>query len=383
VSVHAGDTTGRVHHHWGNPMVKKRSPRPLRPVPRPHRNTPESARAAHVARCIRVHGMLRTSGRTVYKLADELGVGVNTVRRDIRTLEEAGHPIEEAGFRGQAKVWRLVDRSRGLHRVAFATKEALDVYIALVRCRVLVPTGLMDGLESALAKIEATLDSDEVRAVRGLAKKFYDRGEDAIAYTDKDRDNADAIVRALQYDERLTLTTLRVKDGVPVTRAHFVEPLTLGFYQNGVYLAARYVGKSQRVYRFALDNLEDATVHQGDRFPYPADWQPAGWFGRGFGIVAPKDDDALVRVRVRFTGDAAYLRRVRRRILPVEGGWEEPGGEGDGAVLWMRVGEKDFEVANWLVRFAGNVEVLEPASLRADLARRGERLHHQNRAERP
>jgi predicted DNA-binding transcriptional regulator YafY len=363
-----------VTHGWGNPMP----PPPSRGAARRPRPTSESDRARHVARCIRLHDLLRTSGRTVYELAETLEVSVNTARRDLRTLEAAGHPLEDGGLRGSAKVWRLANRSRGLHRLTFATKEALDVYIALVRCRALAPTGLVDGLESALAKIEATLDGDAVRAVRGLAKKFYDRGEDAIAYTDKDRDNADAIVRALQFDERLTLTTVTQKDGVRVARTHFVEPLTLGFYQNGVYLAARYVGKSPRTYRFALDNIEDAAVHQGDRFPYPADWHPAAWFGRGFGIVAPQEADAIVRVRVRFFGDEAYLRRVRRRVVPVEGGWEEPSAEVDGAVLWMCVGEKDFEVANWLVRFAGNVEVLEPASLRAELARRGARLAEHN-----
>jgi predicted DNA-binding transcriptional regulator YafY len=356
------------------------APRASRPVSRRARTPPEPDRAAHVARCIRVHDLLRTSGRTVYELAEALEVHVNTVRRDLRTLEAAGHPLEDAGLRGSAKVWRLVDRSRGLHRVTFGTKEALDVYIALVRCRALAPTGLVDGLETALAKMEATLDGEAAKTVRDLARKFYDRGEDAIAYTDKDRDNADAIVRALQYDERLTLTTVRVKDGASFARAHYVEPLTLGFYQNGVYLAARYAGASARVYRFALDNLEDAVVHQGDRFPYPADWQPAGWFGRGFGIVAPKEDEPLVRVRVRFIGDEAYLRRVRRRVLPVEGGWEE-GADADGAVLWMRVGDKDFEVANWLVRFAGNVEVLEPEALRRELARRGELLYRHNRVD--
>src|SRR5262249_39718727 len=146
---------------------------------------------------------------------------------------------------------------------------------------------------------------------------------------------ADAIVRALQYDERLTLTTTTVANGTSTTRTHYVEPLTVGFYQNGVYLAARYVGRADKVYRFALDKIDDATGHHDDRFEYPADWQPRSWFGRGFGIVAPRDDEEIIRVRVRFAGDPEYLRRVRRRLCPVEGGWE-PTEEGS-AILWMLV----------------------------------------------
>ena len=164
----------------------------------------------------------------------------------------------------------------------------------------------------------------------------------------------DGVLEGLGQERRLLF---RYVDRKGVASRRDVEPLSLVFHGDELYLAARHDGQLRVFSAYAMSD-----VGLGAPFAYPTDWDPATVFGGSFGIWlrdAPPD-----RVVLRFAPAlAAYAQRHKwhnsqqRRLLP------------DGSVEVCFLVPWTIELRRFAMGFGSLVEVLEPAEARADVAR--------------
>ncbi|TNE86028.1 MAG: YafY family transcriptional regulator [Deltaproteobacteria bacterium] len=177
------------------------------------------------------------------ELADELGVSLRTLYRDIAALQDAGVPL-----RGEAGVGYLLDRRHALPPITFTTSE---VEALVLGTRILEAFGdpeLAEAARSALAKIEGATP-EPLREALGQTPLYalnFGPGPGPLA----------PLRRAIAERRVLRLAYVRA-DGEASTRR--VRPLGLYFWGRTWSLAAWC--ELREAYRsFRPDRIDDVEV---------------------------------------------------------------------------------------------------------------------------
>lgn len=107
----------------------------------------------HADRLFRLVQLLRRDQiTTAAQLAEELGVSVRTIYRDVRALERSGVPVE-----GEAGVGYRLNPSRELPPITFTTQEIEALSLGIRMVRTWGDEELADAAATALRKIEGVL----------------------------------------------------------------------------------------------------------------------------------------------------------------------------------------------------------------------------------
>lgn len=293
-------------------------------------------------------------GVTHLEIADKLGVSERTARRYMRALDNAGVDVHFETTADRSRRYQLAPHAaqQTLH---LSTSQAVSLYLTRQALDFLSGTGFREDLDDVFDQLERSLKRRDMYEARYLDRKFYDLNEEAHLY-DGTVENVGELVTALLREERLTVRYGSVGNG----RKRFaLDPYTLVIYRKGLYV----IGHSHHhnaVRTFALGEFRAVDRKPGEHFDYPLAYKPQTRFEGAFGIVA---SGSPTLVRVRF--DATVVRAVRRRRWHASQRFRKlPDG---GVELSMRV-TPSFEVKNWIVRWGRHAEVLEPASLRNEVA---------------
>ncbi len=299
-----------------------------------------------------VKALLNSSGGvTVYDIAERFRVSVRTAIRYLRALEAGDEPLYE-DLDGRRKVWRLMPSARH-ETITLTTSQMVSLYLSRRVFDFLAGTGFKEDLEEVFGRLEATLKRKDFTAAKNLDRKLHDVNEAPHLYQDR-IEHVNDMITALLREERLRVT----HGSVAKWQKHFVlEPYTLVVYKKGLYLAGNS-HHHQGLRIFSLDGFRDVEWLKGEKFEYPADYQPAQLSEGMFGLIG----GPRTRVRIRF--DDKVARFVRRRqwhptqeIKRVDGGVE----------LTMEVAGT-VELLSWVLGFGDKAEVLEPESLRDEIA---------------
>ncbi len=292
-----------------------------------------------------------TGGLTVYDIADRLGTSVRTAIRYLRALERAGEPLSEDKD-GRRKVWRIRPSAR-YESLRLTMSQMVALFLSRRVFDFLAGTGFKEDLDDVFARIEATLKRKDFANVRNLDRKIYDVNEAPHVYKERLEDVND-MTTALLREERLRVRHDSVGNG---KTPFVIEPYTLLIYKKGVYLVANSQHHGA-VRTFALDGFREVDWLRHDRFEYPDDYHPSQISEGAFGLFGGK------RECVRIFFDEKVARFVRRRqwhpsqrIRNVEGG----------IILTMNVAPS-VEVVSWVLGFGDKATVVEPATLRNDVA---------------
>ena len=100
-------------------------------------------------------------GLSILELVRECGVTRRTLYRDLAQIEDAGYRFQKDGGAGEAKKWRFPPGMRRAPDKAYTETELLSLYFCMNLLQPLRGTPLRDGVESLLAKIEATFPEGE------------------------------------------------------------------------------------------------------------------------------------------------------------------------------------------------------------------------------
>lgn len=308
----------------------------------------EASRYAPARRLQEVKALLNSAGgASVYDIMERFDVSVRTAFRYIRALEASGEPLYEE-TEGRRKVWRLMPSARQ-QAVTLTTAQMVSLFLSRRVFDFLAGTGFKEDLDEVFERLEAALRRKDFLAVKNLDRKIFDVNEAPHIYTGR-LEHVNDIMTGLLREERLRVT----HGSVAAYRKPFLlEPYTLLVYKKGLYLAG-LSHHHQGIRTFSLDGFREVEWLKGERFEYPADYQPAQLAEGAFGLIlGPK-----TRVRIFF--DEKVARFVRRRqwhptqkIRRVDRGVE----------LTMEV-RGTTELVSWVLGFGDQAVVLEPESLR-------------------
>lgn len=297
---------------------------------------------------------LQLRGRvTAQALAEQLEVSKRTIYRDIDELSAAGVPVY--ADRGPAGGFALLDGFRTeLTGLTQAETEAL--LLAGVPAAA-ADLGLSAPASTARLKLLAAMPAASRDGAGRVAERFH---LDPLDWYRRSRppEHLLTVARAVWEDRRLAIGYL---SWTKLARST-VDPLGLVLKAGRWYLVARAGGK-ERIYR--LDQLQEAEIldqrfDRPERFDLPAVWAESverfeAGLRRGTATLraAPSSLDRIERL-------GADIAEPLLAAMPGVDGWRE-------ATVPI---ETVAHAAGLLLGFADEIEVLAPAELRAELARR-------------
>jgi predicted DNA-binding transcriptional regulator YafY len=308
----------------------------------------------------------RRRSATAAELAAELGVSERTMHRDLAALRDAGVPLwTEQGRHGG---FRLVDGWRA-KLDGLTAREAVALF-ALGVPEALAVLGLDTAGSAARAKVAAGMPAELREHAALVAGRFHLDAPGWFGSADEPPALA-TVVQAVWAQRRLAVVYQR-RDK-PATRE--LEPLGLVLKAGVWYLVARVVPddalRTYRVSRIARAELQETTFDRPQDFDLRAWWRASS---ATFEQVARP-----LRVKARLSRLAVReLRRVfgGEHLADTVVSLAEPDAEG-----WAEaeLALEDDEIGlGQLVALSPGVEVLDPPSLRAALARVGAELAARN-----
>jgi proteasome accessory factor B len=284
-------------------------------------------------------------------LARDSGVDRRTIYRDLEALEEMGVPIWEDGGRYG------INRTTYLSTVRLNLNEAVALYFAarllahhsdehnphIVSALDKLANGLPDEtISTHLAHVadlvrSRPLRSGYIRALETLTRAWADRRLVRLRYRAFQRESTERIVAPY---------FIEVSRSTP---------------------AAYVIGYDQlrdALRTFKIERIEDAEL-LNEVYAIPSDFDPYRHLAHAWGVM----DEAAVEVHLRFAGEAAL--RVRESVWHHSQRLVER--EDGSCDLLMTVGGTR-EIMPWVLGWGADVEVLEPAELRAEVAAHATRL---------
>ncbi|WP_046244130.1 helix-turn-helix transcriptional regulator [Hymenobacter terrenus] len=289
-------------------------------------------------------------------LAEQFGVSLRTVYRDLRTLELAGVPL--IGEHGVG--YSLVDGYR-LPPVMFTREEATALLTAekLAARLTDAPTARLSG--AAMDKLRAVLRRPDRDHLEILAPHIQVLGP---------RDQAD---RPSAYQELVTaVATQRVvhlryqaaEADAPTTRD--IEPI--GLYLSRQWHVVAYCRLRQTFRDFRLDRIQHLEVRE-EVFTARPETLQQHW-------AAEANRRHREKVVLRFQA-AAVLPASAQHLHDTKHqyGWAHEQPLPDGSVeMTLFIGSLPY-LAAWLLPYAGAITVVEPLALREHLRELAQRAH--------
>ena len=309
-----------------------------------------------------LRSMSRSSaGFSIDDLARENQVGVRTIRRDLLTLVRVGFPLQETVGRFGRKMWRVPDQS-GIPAWRFQFDEALALYLGRRLLDPLAGTHFWDAAQKAFRKIRDSLDPSALRYIERMSLVFHQTLAGSSDYEGKG-ELLDRLLIAIE-DCKVTLLTYQSESSTePVTRE--IHPYGWTYHHGSLYLTALATAAGElRTYK--LDRISGVDIVPSFKFPRPKQFDLASHFAGSFGVYQHEGDQP-VPVRVRFSKEVA--RFVTEKQWHAS---QQFAHQPDGSLLAKFELTNIVEFRSWILSFGPGAEVLEPLSLRrqvADLAR--------------
>jgi predicted DNA-binding transcriptional regulator YafY len=305
-----------------------------------------AARYMKIAMILRDH----PAGLTAQALADLVGVSKRTVYRDLQAMDvDAGLPIWQDGGR-----WGL-EREAFLPPLALTLHEATTLFLAarvlakasdehdteligaFVKLAQILPPVLAEHIQATVEAFSSTPRNERfTRVFRTLAEAWAGRRVVEIEY--------DAGV----YDPARGSRRTRV-------RPWAIEPSAL---THALYLMGWDESRQARR-TFKVERILNASLTPETFVPEPGS-APAADLLRAWDVIADEEPtDVVIRFAVAVAKRAAETRWHPSQEL------EE---QADGSLLWRGRVAGLREIRIWILGWGADAEVLEPASLRAELA---------------
>jgi proteasome accessory factor B len=286
-------------------------------------------------------------------LAEEHGVTERTIRRDLEALQEAGFPLYDERANGR-KVWRLVEGYRQRLTQTFTLAELAALYFGKNLLSFLGGAPFAQDLDSAFAKIREALPARSLPYLSRIQDLFAARPDPSKDYSEK-QDVIAAVIDAVlhQRQARISYYSFHSKR----TKAYTLDPYRVVYYRGGLYLYAR-AHEYQEVRTFAVERIQAIEVLDAT-FETPKDFSVSEYARGAFGIAGGRPEHVVVAFDPEMAG---YIReRVWHESQRLE---DRP----DGSVVLAMDVAPGWELKSWLKGFLPHVQVVQPASLREEVA---------------
>jgi predicted DNA-binding transcriptional regulator YafY len=290
---------------------------------------------------------------TAQDMADEHGVTERTIRRDIEALQEAGFPLYDERSEGH-KVWRLVEGYKQKLTQTFTLAELAALYFGKNLMSFLGGAPFAQDLEAAFAKIREALPARSLPYLARIQDLFSARPDPWKDYSNK-QDVIAAVIDATLHQRQMQIAYFSFNSRR--TKTYTLDPYRVVYYHGGLYLYAR-AHEYGEVRTFAVERIQKIEVLD-QNFETPRDFNVSEYARGAFGIAGGKP------VNVEIVFDAEMAGYIRERVWH-ESQTLEDGPEG-AVVLRMSVAP-GWELRSWLKGFLPHARVIQPLSLRDEIA---------------
>ena len=295
----------------------------------------------------------RRYGVTVQEMADELGVNLKTIRRDLNTFKAVGLPIVETVADHGQKKWS-VKVGPGQPDMSFTMDEGLALYMGRRFLEPMAGTLLWEAAQSAFKKIRACLGKEALTYLEKMAGNLHHSTVGVSDYSKK----ADLIDELMDGIESRKVTIIHYQSLSATEPVEYeVYPYGVMYHHGSLYLVA-HSSDHKKILHFKVDRIDEASAGPF-HFEPPEDFDLQEHFADSFGVF---QGDGEVTVKVRF------LPRVAPYVL--ESKWhasQKLVKRQDGSVLAEFRLSNTEEVKRWILSFGQYAVVLEPAALRDDV----------------
>lgn len=316
-------------------------------------------------RFYKIDHLLRERGTvTTRELLDELEVSLATLKRDLEYMKSRHHaPIE---WDRDAGGYRLVQPLRGapayeLPGLWFNAGEA-EALLTMQQLLESLEPGVAKQLAPFKARLEDLLATPE-RSGAEVRRRIRVAPLGARPHQPK---HFELIATAVLRRKRLELDYWnRMRDE---TTSREVSPQRLVHYRGTWYLDA-WCHLRRGLRSFGLDAMRGVRATDTPAIDV-AEEELKAVLGSGYGIFSGKE---VQWAKLRFSPERGRYVAMEKWHSRQKARWEE-----DGRYVLEIPYSSDKELALDICRFAGEVEVLAPDSLRKEVARRGAALARQN-----
>ncbi|MFO8059911.1 MAG: WYL domain-containing protein [Bacillota bacterium] len=281
------------------------------------------------------------------EIARELGVSVRTFHRDRRVLEDAGLALTSDG-----DGYTLVDRPF-LPAVHLTWNEGLAL---LCTVEGILETGVIpyrDSLEDALRKIRSGIPPMVRQRIAEAAEEISLKQEPMVDMS-AHHDTFEVLWRAIQEHRLARISYLGRGHREPVERK--IEPLAV-IQRWRAWYAVAHCRLRNEMRTFRVDRIADISLSR-ERFVPSRDFN-LNTFLRDAWMV---ERGQVHLVRIRFSGTAARLVR-ELTWHPTQQVEEDTEGS---LIVSFRTGGLG-EIADWVMGYVDEADVLEPEELREEI----------------
>jgi len=290
-------------------------------------------------------------------LAEDLDCVRRTVYRDLDALMFAGFPVVSEKRDGRV-LYRFLETFK-IGDTPFTADEVLALAFGEDLLRILEGTVFHDSIRSALRKIRASLGPELSEYLARLGESFRVLPGPHKRYA-RYRDTIQILSEAVLARRSVSMRYRTGRTGRVSTRK--LDAYRVWYRSGGLYVIG-HDHRSDEIRTFAVDRIQGVTITE-EAFEVPASFDFDAYTSASFGVVA----EPAVAVRIRF--DRSWAMHVEEHSWHPSQKLEH---NEDGSVdLLMEVGGTT-ELRNWVLSFGAGARVLEPESLRADVASELER----------
>jgi proteasome accessory factor B len=294
-------------------------------------------------------------GMTINELCREMSVTRRTLYRDLEMVEEAGYRfVKEGGGGGFSKKWRFPPGMRKAPDKPYTESELLSLYFCMNLLQPFRGTPLRDGLESLLAKIEATFTEEEREYFGDLVFTHVAKMTPSKDYR-RHAASVGALSRACLEHRKVEVT---YRAGDDQSKTYAFSPYCIAYYGGELYTIG-WSDLRQSVRTLRVDRIRSIKP-LGEKFERPKDFDPEDYLGRSFGIYSEGEQE---KVEIEFAKEASRTV-LEREWHPTQRIEQGPGGK---VTLKMTV-QGLHEVARWVLYHAPYAKALEPKELRSMVA---------------
>jgi len=306
-------------------------------------------------------------GLSLDEIAHCAGVTHRTAERMLASLREVFPQIVSVPGDGRSLRWRL-PQSAIRHLISVDVAELMELDNAARRLR---EEGAADGraqaLETLAAKIRATLRPELLRRTETDIAALMEAEGTAIRPGPRPK-VAEQVLKGIR-EALLKLHRLRLrysKEGISSPgQERIVEPLGV-LHGQRPYLVAQIVGRPFSPGVFRLDRIRELEVLP-EAFIRPASFSLQEYAARSFGVWQEEPID----VTLRFSG-AAAREAMNFHLHPSQVVTPQP----DGTLLIRFLAGGRLEMMQHLATWEQQVEIVEPASLRHEMAAWSRNISH-------
>ena len=290
-------------------------------------------------------------GMTINELCREMTVTRRTLYRDLEMVEDAGYRfVKEGGGGGFSKKWRFPPGMRKAPDKPYTESELLSLYFCMNLLQPFRGTPLRDGLESLLAKIEATFTEEEREYFGDLVFTHVAKMTPSKDYR-RHAASVGALSRACLEHKKVEVT---YRAGDDQSKTYAFSPYCIAYYGGELYTIG-WSDLRQSVRTLRVDRIR-VIKPLAEKFERPKDFDPEDYLGRSFGIYSEGEQE---KVEIEFAKEAS------RTVLEREWHPTQRIEQGAGGKVTLKMTVQGLhEVARWVLYHAPYAKAIEPKELR-------------------